>query len=242
MTVKPWGRDGRPASRPRAAWAAVALALWATAAGAGLFEDTDARKKILEQQREIRDLQARNAELRERLNRVEEQLKSQGLLELYTQIEQLKAEISKLRGRIEEVTNVVDQNAKRQRDFYVDLDNRLRRLEQPTPASSGGVVPGAALPAAEAGLAPGAAAGPTATAVPGSSTAPPVTPAPGTAPAPLASADPAAEQRVYESAFNLFRQANYPAAIAAFTNFAKTYPQSPLAPSALYWVSNAYYA
>jgi tol-pal system protein YbgF len=236
MTVMPMGRDDCVARRSRTAWTAVALALWATSAGAGLFEDTDARKKILEQQQEIRELQARNGALMERVQKLEEQAqqKPQGLLDLYAQLERLNAELAKLRGRIEEVAYAVDQNAKRQRDFYVDLDNRLRRLEQPTPVGAAGALPGAATPTGEPAVGPGT--NPAAPALPPAAGAPASTAA---SPAPL---DPVAEQRAYESAFNLFRQANYPAAIAAFNNFAKTYPQSPLAPSALYWVGNAYYA
>ncbi|WP_333842217.1 YbgF trimerization domain-containing protein, partial [Pelomicrobium sp.] len=224
MSVIPMGRDARVARRCRARWTAVALALWATSVGAGLFEDTDARKKILEQQQEIRELQARNGALVERIQKLEEQVqqKPQALLDLYAQLERLNAELAKLRGRIEEVAYAVDQNAKRQRDFYVDLDNRLRRLEQPTPVGALAPTPGAVAPPAEPPAAAGAGTG---AGVPG---LPPVATAPGTAAASPAPGDAAAEQRAYEAAFNLFRQANYPAAIAAFNNFAKTYPQSPL--------------
>lgn len=203
--------------------AAVLLAGLLAAAGApahALFGDDEARKQIQE-------LKAQNAALETRIKQLEEQINSQGLVNLYTQIETLKLDMARLRGQIEELANANDQTGKRQRDLYVDLDNRLRRLEQPVPtaAAPGGPVPGGP----EAAGAPGAAA-----AVAGAAAAS-AAPAPGVL-------DPGGEQRAYESAFNLFRIGNYPAAIAAFTNFSKTYPQSPLAPSALYWVGNSYYA
>lgn len=211
----------RPAAGARAAVAALLLGALASAPAHALFGDDEARKQIQE-------LKAQNSALESRIRQLEEQLNSQGLINLYTQIETLKADMARLRGQIEELANANDQTGKRQRDLYVDLDNRLRRLEQPVP-TAGVAVPGAADPAAASGAAP---AGAVAAAAPAAA---------GAAPAPGAP-DPGGEQRAYESAFNLFRIGNYPAAIAAFTNFSKTYPQSQLAPSALYWVGNSYYA
>ena len=72
------------------------------------------------------------------------------------QIEQLNAEIAKLRGQVEVMSNLDEQLTKRQRDFYLDIDTRLRKLEG-VPAD---VVPGAStapaaatVPAAPAGVA-----------------------------------------------------------------------------------------
>ena len=50
------------------------------------------------------------------------------------------------------------------------------------------------------------------------------------------------EQRAYDAALDQFKGGNYPAAIAGFQAFVKTYPKSPLAPSAQYWVGNAQFA
>ena len=47
-------------------------------------------------------------------------------------IESLRAELAKVTGLLEELSYRIDAAEKRQRDFYVDLDNRLRKLEQPT--------------------------------------------------------------------------------------------------------------
>lgn len=233
----------RRRSRPglRRAVALITASLLALPAQAQLFGgDKEAREMIAAQKQALDQMQTRNRELEQRVLRMEDTLKSQGLLELYSQIELLKQEVNKLRGQIEEIANTSDQTARRQKDFYVDLDSRLRRLEQP-PAAVGAGVPGATAPgtpgaadpaaASAAGAAPAGAAG---TAGAADMPAGPV--------AAAVPADPNAETRAYESAFNLFRIGNYAAAIAAFGNFAKTYPQSPLAPSALYWVGNAYYA
>jgi tol-pal system protein YbgF len=70
-------------------------------------------------------------------------------------------------------------------------------------------------------------------------------PAPAIAPAPATPPDstpPAAETQAYESALKLFREGSYPAAIAGFKTFLKTWPESALAANAQYWIGYAYYA
>jgi tol-pal system protein YbgF len=55
-------------------------------------------------------------------------------------------------------------------------------------------------------------------------------------------ADIATEQRAYDAALDQFKGGNFGAAIASFTAFVKTYPRSPLASSAQYWIGNAQFA
>ena len=183
-------------------------ALVALPARAALFDDDEARKRIEATNQRLVQVER---ELGERIAALESQLKSQGLVELFTQVEQLKSDVAHLRGQIEVLTYEQEQQQKRQRDLYVDLDSRLRKLEGGAGAATGG--------AAEA---PPAAA------------APP----PPTAAAP-AGAD---EQRVYDAALDKFKAGSYGAAIAGFNTFLKTYPKSPLAASAQYWIGNAQYA
>ena len=54
--------------------------------------------------------------------------------------------------------------------------------------------------------------------------------------------DTATEQRAYDAALDQFKSGNYSVSLQSFVNFVRTYPRSPLAPSAQYWVGNAYYA
>ncbi|MCL2657783.1 MAG: tol-pal system protein YbgF [Betaproteobacteria bacterium] len=84
---------------------------------AGLFDDTEARQQI-EQVRTENDA---------RLQKLETSARNQ--IELANQIDALKQEISQLRGQIEVLTNDLDQAQKRQKDFYVDLDARMRKFE-----------------------------------------------------------------------------------------------------------------
>lgn len=55
-------------------------------------------------------------------------------LELANQMETLRGELSRLQGQVEVLTFELEQAKKRQKDFYVDLDTRLRKLETPPDA------------------------------------------------------------------------------------------------------------
>lgn len=86
-------------------------------AQAALFDDEEARKRIEQLRTEV------NA----RMDKLE--AASRGQIDLANQIEALKAEVAKLRGQVEVLSNEVESTQKRQKDFYIDLDNRLRKLE-----------------------------------------------------------------------------------------------------------------
>jgi tol-pal system protein YbgF len=135
----------------------MAAILIALPAQAQLFGgDETARKQIAEQQKRIDALRQQNEALAERLAKIEEALKNQPVLALVSQIEALREEVRQLRGQIEVAGNNIDMASKRQRDMYVDLDTRIRRLEQaaaappPAPAGAAAPAPGPAAPVAGA--------------------------------------------------------------------------------------------
>lgn len=122
-------------------------------AASALFSDDEARQALNEQSKQLVKLQNEKQALEARVLKLEEALRNQGLLDLLTQVDALNAEISALRGQSEVHGNSIDAAQKRQKDFYVDLDSRLRRLEQQAGAS--GSAPPASAPAdAPAGPAP----------------------------------------------------------------------------------------
>ncbi len=55
---------------------------------------------------------------------------NRGVVQLLNQVEALNGELNRLRGQMEVLANDVNNAQKRQRDMYVDLDTRLRRIEQ----------------------------------------------------------------------------------------------------------------
>jgi len=219
--------------RLRIAVIAVTLALFAQAAHAALFDDDEARRRIESTNQRVDALQR---QVDSRLAAIEQQVKGQGLADLANQLQLLQSDIAKLRGQIEVVTYELEQAQKRQRDLYVDLDTRLRKLESapaPAPAEGPGGGPGAAIVLPPTGAAPGAPSfGPPGSPPAGAGALPPV----------RNSADGVAEQRAYDSALDAFKRGDYGGAITGFGTFVKTYPRSPLASSAQYWIGNAQYA
>ena len=193
----------------------LVLQLATAPARAALFDDDEARKRIDTLRVHVDQLERT---LGQRLDELE--TKNAAVVDLFKDVEQIKADIAKLRGQYEVLTYELEQAQKRQRDLYLDLDSRLRKLE-------GG--PGA--PAA-----PGTQGATDATppvAGMGPAFSPPTSGRPG---------DVAVEQRAYDAALDQFKSGNYPAATLSFQTFARTYPRSPLAPSAMYWAGNAQYA
>jgi tol-pal system protein YbgF len=119
--------------------AAACAAVFSVQAQAGLFDDEEARTRV-------EKLRAEFAELQKRVDTT-----SKNSLDFANQFETLKADISRLRGQIEVLTYELEAAQKRQKDFYVDLDNRLRKLEPGAEARPGDAKPAtpAADPAAE---------------------------------------------------------------------------------------------
>lgn len=167
--------------------AAVALAA-VVLGGAGpaqaIFPDEEARAGV--------------KRLEERVGRIEadvgQRADRKALFDLLNEIEAVRREMAALRGQFEVLVNRIDGLDKRQKDLYVDLDARLRKLEQVSAEKD------------------------------------------------TAARQSAAETQAYEVALAQFKANNFGSAIQGLQEFMKTYPTSPLAPSAQYWIGNAYYA
>jgi tol-pal system protein YbgF len=222
-------RDNRSALVVAAAAGAILFA-FSLSGHAQLFGGDDvARREIAEQGKRIEALSQRLARMEETLQSL---ASANPALELAQQLEMLRQEMRQLRGQIEVLGHESQMAAKRQRDMYVDLDTRLRRLEQP---SAVGAAPADAAPAA-----PGAAPSGTFPAV---AATPPTSAPPATAAAkPMVALAPSeTEGRAYEAAQGQRRIGNYQGAIAAFEAFLAQYPKSPLAERAQYWIGDSYY-
>ena len=211
---------GRARARGATLVLALALVLGAGATRAALFDDDEARKRIADTNLRLTQVQR---QLEDRIAALEQQLKAQGLVEMLGAVEQIRADIARLRGQLEVLSFELAEAQKRQRDLYVDLDSRMRKLETAPPPVSSTAPAGATVPADTVAATP---AGP-----------PLAVPVPG-AVVPTA----AAEQREYDAALEQFKRADYPGAIASFGTFVRNHARSPLAPSAQYWIGNAHYA
>jgi tol-pal system protein YbgF len=118
------GEEGR--RRKPAGWlAALALAL-PVLAHAALFDDEEARRQINQMRSQI---ESNQKAIDARLSQMESAGQNRAV-DLAQMLDALKQDIAKLRGQIEVLMNQTDVLERRQKDLYVDLDNRLRKLEQ----------------------------------------------------------------------------------------------------------------
>ncbi len=201
----------------------------------------------------------------QKLAQVESEGPNRGVVQLLNRVEKLNTDLNRLRGQIEVLTNDISNAQKRQRDMYVDLDTRLRRMEQQSASAKKDQE--ALLPALEERIrkleqAAGGLTtipGPVASAAAATAVTPPATvtsvsaPAVATAattvaaaqaslpPASLSAVDPAAIQRAYDNAYSNYRINDYQGAIRGFDGFLKTYPKHQLAPNAQYWIGESFY-
>jgi len=192
----------------------------------------------------------------ERLQRLERILDSQSLVDMLVKIENLQSELQILRGELEIHTHQLGEIKQRQRDLYIDVDRRILSLERDKSAS--GTAPGRfgssgsnslgsntiETNPATSGLKPGTTAGikpSTATKPKPASNPQPSAIKPAGA-ASTAKVDFAAEQKAYQSAFDLLRELRYEPAVSAFKQFIVKFPQGRYAHIAQYWIGEANYA
>jgi len=111
------------------------LALCVSSASAGLFEDEDARRAILELRQRVdavkqekADTDRRIAEETQRASEEATQLR-RSILDLQNQLEAARGDVAKLRGQNEQLARDVSEMQRRQKDSNTGLEERLRRLE-----------------------------------------------------------------------------------------------------------------
>ncbi len=190
-------------------WGAVV----AFPAQAGLFDDEEARKAILELRQRVEAVrQEADQKLNDQIRRSNEQSAARtsedgtqmrrSLLELQNQIESLRGELANLRGQNEQVardnqqlTRQIVEMQRQQKDVAATLEERLRKFE------------------------------PAKVSVDGKEFV----------------AEPS-EKRDFDAALAIFRKGEFPLAQTAFVDFLRRYPQSGYAPSGLFWLGNAQYA
>ena len=186
-------------------------------AHAGLFDDKEARKKIMEietkQQSDhntamaaIADLKKNQAALEKRIAAIEAIVQGGGLADMQNQIETLKQEVANLKGDLEVAQHNLDATQTRQKDLYTDTDTRLRRIEGSASSPSNSL----------------------------SNAAPANTPT-----------QPVAEEKdakAFADANALSQSARHKEAFAAFDAFLKEYPNSKLVADALYGMGYSQFA
>ena len=118
-----------------AVWPALALGLWlALAAGparAGLFDDDEARKAIVDLRNRVTALENQNKAQADAAAASAEQLSAlrRSVLDLSNQLEDLRSQLATLRGDKEQLARDLSDLQRKQQDTTQAFDDRLRKLE-----------------------------------------------------------------------------------------------------------------
>ncbi|WP_394789622.1 tol-pal system protein YbgF [Rhodoferax sp.] len=127
----------RPTTRPVLRLAAVAMGCWLAMAGAqaGVFDDDEARKAILDLRQRVdssrQATETANQRLAEDIRRSSEdnaQLR-RSLLDLQGQIDNLRGDLAQQRGANEQLARDVTEVQRRLKDQAQGVDERLRKFE-----------------------------------------------------------------------------------------------------------------
>jgi len=171
--------------------------------------------------------------------------------DLVYQVQALLEEVRELRGQVQSQQRELENLRRRQRDQYLDLDQRLQQLgqdgvtatapldepvgqslpEEPTPDPSPDLMTGSPVvedaPEVRAPIEAGMEVAPlsSATVDPPRDLGTPTEP----------------EQVAYDRAFRALREQRYADAAEGFSSFLDQFPQSGYSPNALYWLAETYY-
>ena len=129
----------RSSSFHRAGRAAVAaaIALFALpSAHAGLFDDDEARRAILDIRTRIEQGSERQRIGQQQLTEQIDQLRK-GMLDLNNQLEQVRSDNAKLRGQNEQLARDLSEVQRKQKDLQSGVDDRIRKFEPQKVAQDG---------------------------------------------------------------------------------------------------------
>lgn len=167
----------------------------------------------------------------------------QAMMDLVIQVQQLQDEVRMLRGMLEDQGIQLENLSNRQRDQYLDLDQRITDSRGASsgpvlsnnPVSTSGAVPAAAGPLPATGeeapaLRPALDTPSSVTAIATPDTEARDLPA-----------SPEAEKAAYDQGFQSLKDLKYADAATQFAAFVRQYPNSEYADNAQYWLGESYY-
>jgi tol-pal system protein YbgF len=179
---------------------------------------------------------ADEALLTQRIERLERIIQGQGLVSLLSRVDQLQSDIQRLNGDNESLRHEIEQMQDRQRQLYLDLDQRLE--EQKLVGSNSALTSETSAPdlsdvtpsdeQTQTGTTESTATEQTTESVESTN---------------VANAPVAVEngEAAYQAALQTLRSGNYEEAVKALTSFPQQYPQSSYLPNAYYWQGEANY-
>ena len=166
-----------------------------------------------------------------RMDRLERIIQGQGLTSLLTQVDQLQREIQRLNGTNEELNHKIDQMQQRQREQYLDLDQRITEIQQQPAISQTPAVdnsPPMDNESIDSELADSASQPNTPDQADGAVDT-------------LAPVAVESGEAAYQAALQDLRGGRYQEALTALGAFPQSYPNSTYLPNVYYWQGEAHY-
>ena len=159
---------------------------------------------------------------------------------LVIQVQELQDEVRNLRGQLEEQSRELGNLKRRQRDQYLDLDQRLSDMRNSHPVITGGQpqVAGSFVHGSTE-LAPTEDAPEVRAPLTGASTVTAITQPLAQSQTPASTA--AEEKAAYDRAFQSLKDLRYADAAEKFQSFLDRYPNSEYSDNAQYWLGESYY-
>ena len=189
----------------------------------------------------LAEVQKNMNNLQQEVSKVGRLVDNRGMLEMLQRLDELSDEVSQLRGEIEQQGHDIGGIKKRQRELYLDIDRRLRDLENRTSQPSNN----AQIPLPVAPPKPEVPAVDVTISTNGSSATNTVEPVQSTVASTQnsqpVSATSSAEQAAYQAAFDTLKEGRYKKAKTELKSFLKKYPNSSFAGNAQYWLGEANY-
>ncbi len=159
------------------------------------------------------------------------------MADLVSQVQELQDEVRNMRGQLEEQARELENLKRRQRDQYLDIDQRLSDMRNNQPVSSGTANTSAttSAPAMEQGGDVPEVRAPVESEMSVTVIEEPAAEIIEVAP------NPEAEKAAYDQAFQALKDLRYADAAASFQSFLDQYPNSEYADNAQYWLGESYY-
>ena len=173
---------------------------------------------------------ADEAALVQRIERLERIIQGQGLVSLLGRVDQQQNEIQRLNGENESLRHELEMIQKRQRELYLDLDQRLQGQMAAVQTAEPAAI------TENSQTTPPSAESDEVISEPVQEVVDSVSPTLEGSPVAVENGEAA-----YQSALQVLRSGQYEEAVAALSAFPEQYPQSSYLPNAYYWQGEANY-
>lgn len=167
-----------------------------------------------------------------RIKRLENTLSSDGLLDLFQQVEELQNKVNTLQGDLETQSHTLNKLKSTHAQQISDLNSRIEALENiisalQNPDANSVSITDSSEDSLESSLQANDDSDPAESSQ--------------TISEPTTAVDTEAIKLEYQTAFDLLRESRYEEATPAFKNFISSYPKSSYADNAQYWLAESFY-